>query len=91
MRPSWGKISKAQDLLPLHNKMPLTQPQALAMAHTLFDPIQSAPFLPSALKFIYRFLIMSQTMKEREEAPCNFDKALTTQLVRKHLQPAADL
>ena len=63
----------------------------LAMAHTLFDPIQSASFLPSTLKFIYRFLIMSQTMEDREEAPCNFDKALTTQLVRKHLQPAVAL
>ena len=92
LRPYWGKISEAEDLLPLHNKKPLTQRQALAMAHTLFDPIQSAPFLSAALKFMYRFLIITTLLaEEKEGTPCNFDKALTTQFLKEHLQPAVAL
>ena len=91
MRPSWGEISEAVDLLPLHNKKPLTQHQALVMAYTLFDPIQNAPFLSWALKFMYRFLIRSQTLDKKEGTPYNFAKALTTQFVKEHLQPAVAL
>ena len=66
LRPSWGEISEAEDLLPLHNKKPLTQRQALAMAHTLFGPIQSAPFLSAALKFMYRYLIITTSLAEEK-------------------------
>ena len=76
LRPSWGEISEAEDLLPLHRKKPFTQRQALAMAHNLFDPIQSAPFLSASLKFIYSYLIISTSLAEdKEEAQCNFEKA----------------
>ena len=64
-RPSWGEIMEAEDLLRLHKMKPLTHRQALACAHTLFDPIQAAPFLTSALKFMYQYLIMSQSLDEK--------------------------
>ena len=44
----------------------LTQRQALAMAHTLFDPVQSAPFLSSALKFMYIYLIITTSLAEEK-------------------------
>ena len=62
------------------------------MAHTLFDPIQSAPFLSASLKFMYRYLIISTSLAEdKEGAQCNFDKALTDAFVKEHLQPAVAL
>ena len=74
LRPSWDEMAEAEDLLPLHYKKPLTQLQALAMAHLYFDPIQSAPFLSSVLKFMYRHLIISTSLAEEKEGnTCNFD------------------
>ena len=46
-------MAEAEDLLPLHHKKPLTQRQALAMAHLHFDPFQSQPFLSAVLKCMY--------------------------------------
>ena len=92
LRPYWGEMSEAEQLLPLHRKKPLTQRQALAMAHTLFDPIQSAPFLAANLKFMYRYLIISTSLaEEKEGTPCDFNKVLTDDFVRQHLQPAVGL
>ena len=92
LRPSWGEISEAEDLLPLHRKKPFTQRQALAIAHNLYDPISSAPYLSASLKFMYRYLIISTSLAEdKEGTQCNFDKALTDAFVREHLQPAVAL
>ena len=41
IRPAWADMGEAEDLLPLHNKRPLTQRQALAMAHLHYDPPSS--------------------------------------------------
>ena len=54
LRPALADMAEAEDLLPLHHKKPLTQRQALAMAHLHFDPIQSQPFLSTVLKFMYQ-------------------------------------
>ena len=42
IRPSWGQISEAEDLLRLHKVKPLTHRQALECARALFDPVQAA-------------------------------------------------
>ena len=85
-------MAEAEDLLPLHYKKPPTQRQALAMAHLHFDPIQSQPFLSSVLKFMYRYLVISTSLADEMEGnACNFDKVLTNDFVRNHLQPAVAL
>ena len=89
IRPSWGQISEAEDLLRLHKKKPLTQPQALAAAHTLFDPVQSAPFLAAALKYMYRYLIMTNSLENNTGS--DYDKIMSEYFVREHLQPAVAL
>ena len=50
IRPSWGDIAEAEDLLRLHRERPLTHRQALVCAHLLYDPVGTAPFLTAALK-----------------------------------------
>ena len=85
-------MAEAEDLLPLHHKKPLTQRQALAMAHLHFDPIQSQPFLSAVLKFMYRYLVISSSLAEEMEGNAsNFDKVLTDDFVRNHLQPTVAL
>ena len=62
------------------------------MACLHFDPIQSAPFLASVLKFMYRYLVISTSLAEEKEGNiCNFDKVLTNDFVKNHLQPAVAL
>ena len=85
-------MEEAEDLLPLHHKKPLTQRQALAMAHLHFDPIQSQPFLSAMLKFMYRYLVISSSLaEEMEGGASNFDKVLIEDFVKNHLQPAVAL
>ena len=67
LRRSWGDMAESEDLLPLHHKKPLTQRQALAMAHLHFDPIQSQPFLSSVLKLMYRYLRISTSLANEME------------------------
>ena len=50
LRPAWAEIAEAEELLPLHGQKPFTQRQALSMAHNLYDPISSAPYLSASLK-----------------------------------------
>ena len=62
------------------------------MAHLHFDPLQSQPFLSAVLKFIYRHLVISTSLaEEMEGGASNFDKVLTENFVRNHLQPAVAL
>ena len=76
-------MPEAEDLLPLHHKKPLTQRQALAMAHLNYDPLQSAPFSPLVLKFMHGYLIITASRAEEKEGnTCNFDNALTNDFVR---------
>ena len=85
-------MEEGEDLLPLHHKKPLTQRQALAMAHLHFDPIQSQPFRYAVLKFMYRYLVISTSLaEEMEGGASNFDKVLTEDFVKNHLQPAVAL
>ena len=85
-------MEEAEELFPLHHKKPLTQRQALAMAHLHFDPIQSQPFLSAVLKFMYRHLVISTSLaEEMEGGASNFDKVLTEDFVKNHLQPAVAL
>ena len=92
IRLAYADMEEAEDLLPLHHKKPLTQRQALAMAHLHFDPIQSQPFLSAVLKFMYRYLVISSSLaEEMEGGASNFDKVLTDDFVRNHLQPAVAL
>ena len=62
LRPSWGQISEATDLLRLHKEKPFKHRQAFAAAHTLYDSVQSAPYLAAQMKFMYRFLILEETL-----------------------------
>ena len=62
------------------------------MAHNLYDPISSAPYLSASLKFMYQYVIISTSLAEdKEGTQCNFDKALTDAFVTEHLQPAVAL
>ena len=73
---------------PLQKKT-LTQRQALVMAHFHFDPLMSAPQVHTLLKFTYRYLIVTTSLAEEKEGnACNFNKALTNDFVRDHLQLA---
>ena len=89
IRPSWGNLVEAEDLLRLHRARPLTHRQALACAHLLYDPVGTAPFLTAALKYMYRYLIMSQNLESGVGA--NYDKVLSEYFVSNHLQPAVAL
>ena len=60
-------MTEAKDLMPLHHKKPLTQRQALAMAHLHFDPLAGQPFLSAVLKFMYRYLVISTSLAEEME------------------------
>ena len=92
IRPAWADLGEAEDLLPLHHKRPLTQRQALAMAHLHYDPLQCQPFLATVLKFMYRHLTISSSLtEEMEGGASNFDKVLSDDFVRNHLQPAVSL
>ena len=91
IQPAWADLEDAEGLLPLHHKRPLTQRQALAMAHLHFDPLQSQPFLSTVLKFMYRHLVLSNSLAEEMEGNSNFNKVLTDDFVREHLQPAVSL
>ena len=91
IRPAWADLEDAEGLLHLHHKRPLTQRQALAMAHHHFDPLQSQPFLSMVLKFMYRYLVLSNSLSEELEGYNNFNKVLTDDFVRDHLQPAVSL
>ena len=58
------------------------------MAHLHFDPLQSQPFLSAVLKFMYLHLVISTSLaEEMEGGASNFDKVLTDDFVRDHLQP----
>ena len=62
------------------------------MAHLHFDPIQCQPFLSAVLKSMYRYLAISISLaEEMENNANNFDKVLTDNFVRNHLQPAVAL
>ena len=62
------------------------------MAHLHFDPIQSQPFLSAVFKFMYRYLVISSSLaEEMEKNARHFDKVLTDDFVRNHLQPAVAL
>ena len=63
LRPSWGEIFEATDLLRLHKEKLLKHRRALAAAHTLFDPVQSAPYLAAQMKFMYRVFILEETLE----------------------------
>ena len=92
MRPAWADMAEAEDLLPLHHTKPTTQRKVLAMAHVHLDPIQSQHFLSSVLKFVYRDLVISTSFADEMEGNAsNFDKVLTDDFVRNHLQPAVAL
>jgi hypothetical protein len=75
---------------PAHMEM-LTQRKDLAMAHHHFDPLQSQQFLSPVLKFMYRQLVLSNSLSEELEGNSNFNKVLTDDIVRDHLQPAVSL
>ena len=89
VRPSWGNIAEAEDLLRLHREKPLTHCHALACAHLLYDPVGTAPFLTAALKYMYRYSIMTQNLEPGVGA--NYDKVLSEYFVSNHLQPAVAL
>jgi len=91
IRPAWADLEDAEGLLHLHRKRPLTQRQALAMAHHHFDPLQSQPFLSKVLKFMYRHLVLSNSLSEEMEGNINFNKVLEDDFIRDHLQPAVAL
>ena len=76
----------------LHHKKPLTHRQALAMAHLHFDPLAGQPFLSAVLKFMNRYLVISTSLaEEMEKNTSSFDKVLSDNFVRNHLQPAVAL
>ena len=74
LRPSWGDISEAEDLLRLHKLKLLTHRHALDCAHLLFDPVGTAPFLAAALNYMYRYLVMTQSLDNNTGA--NYNKLL---------------
>ena len=80
VRPSWKDIAEAEDLLRLHRARPLTHRQALACAHLLYDPVGTAPFLTAALKYMYRYLIMSQNLEAGVKA--TYDSQLQDTLLK---------
>lgn len=92
LRPAWADMWEAEDLMALHHKKPLTHRQALAMAHLHFDPLAGQPFLSAVLKFMYRYLVISTSLaEEMEKNTSSFDKVLSDNFVRNHLQPAVAL
>ena len=54
VRPEACNIHEASNLLCIHCLKPLKHRQALSAAHSLYDTVQTAPFLSAQLKFIYR-------------------------------------
>ena len=92
LRPAWADMWEAEDLMALHHKKPLTHRQALAMAHLHFDPLAGQPFLSAVLKFMNRYLVISTSLaEEMEKNTSSFDKVLSDNFVRNHLQPAVAL
>ena len=62
------------------------------MAHLHFDPLAGQPFLSVVLKFMYRYLVISTSLaEEMEKNASSFDKVLSDDFVRNHLQPAVAL
>ena len=63
VKPEACNNLEASDLLRLHQIKPLKHRQALSAAHSLYDPVQAAPFLAAQLKFMYRYLIMNSCLE----------------------------
>ena len=83
VRLSWRDIAEAEDLLRLYKERLLTHRHALACAHLLYDPVGTPPFLTAALKYMYRSLIMTQSLES--EVGANYDKVLSEYVVSNHL------
>ena len=65
--------------------------QALAAAHTLFDPVQSAPYLAAQIEFMYRVLILEETLERRKGGgSINYDATLSNDFVHHHLVHAIE-
>ena len=86
MRPVWGDISEAEDLLRLHKLKPLTHGHSLTCALLLYNPVGKAPFLAATLKYMYKYLIMTQNLDCN--AGVNYNKILSEHFIANHLQPA---
>ena len=86
IRSGWGNIFEAEDLFRLQKLKPLTNLHALACAQLLYDPIGSTPLLAAALKYMYRYLIMTSSLEGTVGA--NYDKILSEYFVR---EPAVAL
>ena len=84
-------ISEATDLLRLHKLKPLKHRQALAAAHALYDPVQSAPFLAAQMKLMYRFLILQETLENKKGGgSADYDAILSDDFVHNHLVHAVE-
>ena len=70
VKPQAYDIHEASDLLRLHQIKLLKHRQALSAAHSLYDPVQAAPFLAARLKFMYRYLLISSCL-ENAEGSCS--------------------